>query len=309
MTKLRNLMLFVSVGFISAGCAGTTPESSLFGDKRVTTASANQMFDKNFESFSDEKLVSLLDPEGTGSVAGSSGGEMAQRLDLAFLHANKVDSSDPSKAEARRSQIQDRLIAASNQRCNLYTTYLKRISEYTNGIFGVTTTLLGGAGAIVTGENAARTLSGLAGISSGTRAELNQAVFESLTTSVIVPAIRLRREEILQSILAKRTCPLTKYTVEGAIADVVNYHGACSIDTGIAYAEKSIQSYDDIGVKKFKEIDALLKRKDASENSANKGKPSGASEGANGGRSPQAGQSEKAAKNVSNSGSDKSCPL
>ena len=42
------------------------------------------------------------------------------------------------------------MIAASNQRCNLYMTYLKRVSVYTNGLFGSLTTILGGAGAIVT---------------------------------------------------------------------------------------------------------------------------------------------------------------
>ncbi|MCP5242923.1 MAG: hypothetical protein H6940_05740 [Burkholderiales bacterium] len=55
---------------------------------------------------------------------------------------------------------------------------------------GTLTTALGGAGAIVTGAEAARILAGLAGIASGTRAELNQAIFESVATSVIVPAIQ-----------------------------------------------------------------------------------------------------------------------
>lgn len=155
---------------------------------------------------------------------------------------------------AHRAQIQDRLIAASNQRCNLYTTYLKRVNTYQNGIFGTLTTMLGGAGAIVTGESAARLLSGLAGISSGTRAELNQATFESIATSVIIPGIQKTRSDLLGNILKKRSQPLTEYTIEGAIADAITYHGCCSMDTGISYAQKSIQSYDDIGIKRFNEI-------------------------------------------------------
>lgn len=181
-------------------------------------------------------------------------------------------------------------------------TYLKRISEYTNGIFGISTTVLGGAGAIVTGENAARTLSGLAGISSGTRAELNQAVFESLTTSVIVPAIRLRREELLQKIMKKRTCPIDKYTVEGAVADAINYHGACSMDTGIDFAGKSIQTYDDIGMKKFYEIQALAKS----------GKPSASPSNGNSPKSgTPSGKLSKGDSNTPNSPSQEEakCPL
>lgn len=75
------------------------PEKSLFGGDRVTTASANQMFEKSFEAFSDDDLKRLLDPEGT----------QPETLTQAFLHANEYND-----ARARRSQIQDRLIAASN---------------------------------------------------------------------------------------------------------------------------------------------------------------------------------------------------
>jgi hypothetical protein len=132
------------------------------------------------------------------------------------------------------------------------------LSTYYNGIFGTLTTILGGAGAIVTGANSARILSGLAGISSGTRAELNQAIFESIATSVIIPGIQKSRNEFHKEILNKRSKLLEEYTIEGAIADAITYHGYCSMDTGIAYAQKSIQSYDDIGIKRFNELQREL---------------------------------------------------
>ena len=236
-----------------------SPETALFGEGRVTTASANQMFEKRFESFSDEDLLFILDPinkrEMEKKYSDLTSSERIENITSAFRVANRDDDYGPQ----HRSEIQDRLIAASNQRCNIYETYLKRISTYTNGIFGTLTTVLGGAGAIVTGEQAARTLSGLAGISSGTRSELNQAVFESITTSVIIPGIQNRRNEILQNILSKREEPLSNYTIQGAIADVIKYHGACSMDTGIAYAQKSIQAYEDIGLTRSLETQENLK--------------------------------------------------
>ena len=160
---------------------------------------------------------------------------------MAFRKANDTKYYDI----AHRAQIQDRLIAASNQRCNLYKTYLKRINTYQNGIFGTLTTILGGAGAIVTGADSSRILSGLAGISSGTRAEPNQAIFESISTSIIIPGIEKTRAEILADIMTKRGKKLSEYTIEGAMADAIKYHGACSMDMGISYAQKSIQSFDD----------------------------------------------------------------
>ncbi len=236
------------------GCSSFGPEKNLFGGERVTTASANQMFDKGFEGFTDEQLFQLLDPDNTCNYNKLDEAQKIKILRKAFRKANiKKTYGIP-----HRSQIQDRLIAASNQRCNLYMTYLKRVSTYTNGIFGTLTTVLGGAGAIVTGENTARFLSGLAGISSGTRSELTQAIFESIATSVIIPGIQKSRADLLKEIEKKRSRAVEEYTVEGAIADAISYHGACSMDTGVAYAQKSIQSYDDIGIKRFTAIQAEL---------------------------------------------------
>lgn len=248
------MLLLVLIGFVISGCASIGPEKSLFGGDRVTTAGANQIFDPGFEGITDEQLVQLLDPQPTANAQNFdrlSNSEKIATLRMAFKKANNNEKND---AIANRSQIQDRIIAASNQRCNLYTTYLKRVNTYENGIFGTLTTILGGAGAIVTGETAARTLSGLAGISSGTRAELNQAIFESIATSIIIPGIQSTRKTFLKEIMDKRTKPIQEYTIEGAIADAITYHGYCSMDTGISFAQKSIQSYDDLGMTEFLKI-------------------------------------------------------
>ncbi len=254
---------------ILTGCASMRPgpEASLFGDDRVNPASANQMFDRGFESFDDRQLILLLDPDGIEKEktyihknefrehdSSQKLQEIQKALRLAFRNANNEYQND----KAHRAQIQDRLIAASNQRCNLYAAYLKRISSQINGIFGTLTTVLGGASAIVTGETAARTLGGLAGITSGTRAELNQAIFESMTTSVIIPAVQARRKDILTEMLKRRSDNLSKYTIEGAVADAIRYHGACSIDAGIVQAAKSIQSFEDVGIERFTRLQERL---------------------------------------------------
>jgi len=253
------LSLLLVAGSFACGCSSMIdPETNMFGGGRVTTASANQMFDKDFESFSDEQLLRLLDPESPpkspAKFSDLTPSEKLEYLRRAFFSANQKANKDEANGgygRGFRSQIQDRLIAASNQRCNIYMTYLKRISTFNNAIFGTLSTVFGGAGAIVTGQAAARALSGLAGISSGTRAELNQAIFESVATSVIVPGFQQKRADLLKEMSGKRKLDVAEYTVEGAVADAINYHGACSLDAGIAYAQKSIVAYEDIGIKRF----------------------------------------------------------
>lgn len=246
-----------------SGCTGIGPESNLLGAKRVTTASPNEMLNASFEQLNDEQLLQLLDPESEGGFDPESKKNFAKLgyslrmsyLRQAFYNANtKYGAPTELKALAHRSQIQDRLIAASEQRCNLYETYLKRLSTINNGIFGILTTSLGGAGAIVKGESTARLLSGLAGISSGARAELNQAIFESVATSVIIPAMRIRRKEIRTAIRSRRGESLASYTVEAAVGDAIRYHGSCSMDSGIGQAQRSLESFEDIGVDRLSNI-------------------------------------------------------
>ena len=260
--KIKTLSL-VSFAFLVQGCSHLGPESNFLGGGRVTTASPNGLFEASFEKFGDEQLLQLIDPRNLGSLKPNELRNFSKKkrheriiyLRKAFHNANTIyGAPETNTAKAHRSQIQDRIMAASEQRCNLYETYLKRLSSINNGIFGVLTTSLGGAGAIVGSESAARLLSGLAGISSGTRAELNQAIFESVATSVIVPAIRVRRREMRVEILPRRKESLVSYTVEAAVADAIRYHGACSMDSGIGQAQRSLQSFEDIGVERFRQI-------------------------------------------------------
>lgn len=215
------------------------------------------MFYPGFEEFDEEKLFRLLSPNDKTNYQALDSSQRISALSGAFLNANNGQD-----AVGRRNQILNHLIASSNQRCNLYETYLKRINTYTNGIFGTLTTVLGGAGAIVTGENTARLLSGLAGISSGTRAELNQAIFESVATSIIVPGIHKSREEFLKKEVYNKgaNTEISTRPIEWAVAVAVAYHGLCSMDTGIAYAQKSIQSYDDLGIKRYLEIQEQIEK-------------------------------------------------
>lgn len=294
--RILSLSLVAVFLFVSGCASSMTawgPEASPFGDGRVTASSTNQMFKADIESFNDEQLISLLNQGGNStcqtstSQSSSSGGtsstseiDLANRLNSAFKNANscncecKINDNSSScniscnstvcnndnnsickDAIAKRSQIQDRLIMASDQRCNLYKTYLKQIDIGVNESLGIVSTLLSTAGSIVTGP-LSKVFIGGGTASTDIKNQVIQAIFSTFTTSVVIPCIDKTRTELRQSMMDNRTQPISMYTVEGAIADVIRYHGACSLDTGIACAQKSVsntKSSSDLGIQTIKD--------------------------------------------------------
>jgi hypothetical protein len=258
----RNLIIVMASGLIISGCGkfNVDPEGSFFGGGRVTAASVNQLFPG--DRFEKIDLIDLIDPNGLRK-------NLPDHSDLKdqSLARSKRDTADQDRRElarayaafenypnktTRRNRIQDRIMSASEQRCNLYKTYIKRVDTYQNSILGSLTTILGGAGAIVTSTTAARVLAGSAGIGSGIRAELNQAFFSSIATSVIVPAIDLRRVKIRSQIDNSRNKKSTRsYTLEASILDALRYHGACSIDSGLDEAGISVKNAINPGLDTF----------------------------------------------------------
>lgn len=156
-----------------------------------------------------------------------------------------------------RNLIQDRLFAGSNQRCNLYKRFIQRVGTQTNFFLGALSTLAGGAGAIVTGADTARALSGVAGAASGLRGEFNESYFRSLATHVIVKGIETRRKALKKKIVDLRSestaGTLENYTAAMAVADAIAYHGSCTIMAGLEEASDQLTSPGEVGMDKFME--------------------------------------------------------
>nr|VFJ98144.1 MAG: hypothetical protein BECKLFY1418B_GA0070995_11144 [Candidatus Kentron sp. LFY] len=264
--KITTLAVSLSV----AGCSllESEPEYAYTGGGRVNPAGAVQMLPSSvFETF--DLAVLLGEPALTsknynqykceeGDDPSSDGCIMARdRLDEAF---KKFGVKNPGpRGKQRRNEIQDRLMAASEQRCNVYKVYLKRLHGKGNFYTGSLATILGGAGAIVTGVDGARILSGLAGITSGVRAEFNQAVFLNQVIPVITKGIEGRRKDIKTEIGTKRAGgDLTSYTVEAAIGDAIRYHGACTIVAGLSQAEVAIQELDNPGLETMNKVSSKI---------------------------------------------------
>ncbi|OPY69251.1 MAG: hypothetical protein A4E63_01854 [Syntrophorhabdus sp. PtaU1.Bin050] len=278
----KKLIFFVLIVGILSGCA-LGSEYSIFGGKRVNSAGANQLLP---EAFEEVNIVKLLDPENKAKYnvcdkESTVSDKEACKIDVAF---NAFYETCPSKDQnnkcaedeliLRRNRIQETLIAASVQRCNVYLSYIRRIDSKVGLALGSLATILGGAGAIVTGTDSARALAGSAGISSGLRAEFKEDFFYNQTINVISKGIRERRKEIYKEIEAHRgedggAC-LTQYPVEAAVKDALLYHGACSMIAGLETASAVLDNKAS-GLAAMEEAIKMIKK---AQDEANSLKPS-----------------------------------
>ena len=135
--------------------------------------------DPSIETFELRKLFDIVDNQALRSESK----EIISWDDaFAFFERQIVKNTPQSEDQRRlRNGLQDRIMAASNQRCGEYKDFLKRFDSETNIILGWLTTALAGAGAIATPAHTVRALSGAAAIFSGWRAEVNEVYFNKLT--------------------------------------------------------------------------------------------------------------------------------
>jgi hypothetical protein len=121
------------------GCASQLPSDVLTAEGGVNTTGSRQFFPE--ATFENIELTSLLDPEqkrqGYRRVVvaelAASGTDLGKQIEnppanqdlygafAAFYRYSGVDLKDT------RNRVQDRMLAASEQRCNTYKNYLRRV--------------------------------------------------------------------------------------------------------------------------------------------------------------------------------------
>ena len=283
---LKRIVFFVVLPAVALlGCSRLAEDNPL--QPGVTSAGANQLIDADDLEVID--LVCLLDPDGRArqryneaaerlvakkaEEAGAEGAEgtaeaesvrnvcneqqdddspwakldKGEQIDLAFV--SFYDDGYVEPATLRRNRVQERILIASNQRCNLFKSYIQRLRSHSNFILGSLSTITGVIGGIVTGAGSARALSGTSGIFSGVRAEFNQDLFNNAANEVIADGIDLRRRHVYEQIVLEgQRKEIEIYTVEAAVKDAIFYHGQCSILEGFKAASESIKKVDDPGI-------------------------------------------------------------
>lgn len=241
------ILLTLALGLPLSGCAFVRMfdnEANSMGATRMLKKNKYWGVKANFERIDPRDL---FDPEG---------GESAIDKALRDLYEDMKDKNTTERRLAR-SRIQERLLSASTQRCEAFKKKLQRFEGDVNFFLGSVTTALAGAGAIVTTERGARILAGLAGITSGVRAEFNSDYFKNLSIEVITKGINSRRQRQLDAMHERRCQPLHDYTILAAVRDALEYHGSCSIISGLEEASDSITQIQDPGLIR---LESTLKR-------------------------------------------------
>jgi hypothetical protein len=89
------------------------------------------------------------------------------------------------------------------------------------------------ASTIVGGEQAKSILSGLAGLSTATRTNIDANVYQNQLTSAITKMMDAERHIILQKIQARQQQPIGEFSADEMIVMANQYHQACSFQKGL----------------------------------------------------------------------------
>jgi hypothetical protein len=278
------------------------PEYSPGGDGRVNLAGPNQMFPVNFEQITEEELILMLDPEffkdkekrnkekkdadksnekdnkkkpdaglETTDADENNENDNNEKPDVGFETGDDIialqsflRNNSPDQKVMLRDNMQDYLLAASEQRCGLFKTYLRNVDTTIESWFGGLSLVFATAGALVPGIQASHIFSGVSGLTGAIGNQTKEAIFSELATYVIIPGIDATRKEVFDKIMGKRKNLKSDYTFFAAMNDVGRYHNGCSIVKGIEKARDKITENNEID-KAIKLMNKINKVGDISE--------------------------------------------
>jgi hypothetical protein len=235
----------IGLATMLAGCGTAGKQSDDDYDKYADKHSAFQLIPS--AQFEPIDLASLIGGE-VRSGAGAGEAKAGQDIDQQFFAFAQKDRDLDKLGQSRRTAIQERILAASDQRCNDFKTLLQK--KFANVSFksGLAATAASLGATIATHLDTSRALSGIAGFASGYRAEYNQAYFANAAVQVVVAGIDSRRRTAYEQILLARKEPLAMYPLEAAVKDAIRYHGLCSTVSGLQEAGEAVRYYNEPGI-------------------------------------------------------------
>lgn len=140
-----------------------------------------------------------------------------------------------------RNDMQDRILAASNQRCGYYLRMLVAAKSQTKMAWGGLALLLTGAASVTNPASAAKLLAAGSSVATGVNTLYDEAYFNNLALNVIAGGISKQREGLLLQMTEMRKKNMSDYPVNRAVADAISYHSACNMVTGLEAAANAIK--------------------------------------------------------------------
>lgn len=176
--------------------------------------------------------------------------DSSAKVDQAYAYfACQTKGVSEDVRRAIRNSVQERMLAASQQRCNAFKGNLQRTFSRTNFNLGILTTISATAGALASAPVAASNWAGGAAVFSGARSEFNQDFMSNLAAHVIAEGIDKRRETIYAKIQDQgQNKSYDTYPIDAAVKDAIYYHGQCSVIAGFQEAGDAIKFANDPGL-------------------------------------------------------------
>lgn len=214
----KRVMCVAATAILLSGCASTGRMARV--DPAGVTA---QMKDR-----ADCKLVSQY------------GGDKEQSIDLDCYKFDKDSqntayqmASSGDKAEDYRNRLQSVLINQANFVCQLEKGRLYANRATMDSVFDFTSAGLSSASSIVSGDLAKSILSGVAGLSTATRSNLNANIYQNQLIPAITRVMDAERKDILISINARSKQTIADFNVDEMVRLANEYHQACSFEKGV----------------------------------------------------------------------------
>ena len=245
---------------LSAGCgsfrAGFNEAVSKEGSEQYQSVDRHSSYPViRRENFEQVNLLEMIDPDHKSSGLTGWDRKTAASVDYGRLYDLalawfRTNGQPDDEKRLVRDGVQDKILAVSTSRCNVFKTFLRRQQTDVNFTLGSLTTLAGVLGAILPGATASRNLAGTAGLFSGVQAEYNQAYFSNLAAHVIVQAIELRQNRLKHELMVgRKDKSIKEYSMEAAINDAIVIDGNCSALAGLIEAQDSIKEVETPGLR------------------------------------------------------------
>lgn len=219
---IRVILCMCALGSL-AGC-GTIRQTMMPAEDDLLSGAGSIIQTQNSATkFEQIDLTGLLESYGIGDM--------------------KSISADLNSEKYRylRNDMQDRILAASNQRCGYYLRQLVASKSQTKMGWGSLALLLSGAASVTHPIASAQVLAAGSAVATGVNTLYDEAYFNNLAVNVIAGGISKQREGLLIQMTDQRKKTMADYPVNRAVADAISYHAACNIVTGLEAAANAIK--------------------------------------------------------------------
>lgn len=236
--RLRSVAaVTISISLSACATDGGGPLGIVAFNPNQHVAAAEPLFARDDYMCLDkpEFLLSLYAPPAPQSPRARGNCE-AVRRGLAYATAGIANYD-----KRRRNEIMDALMAASENKCGRYRSFLQTYDANVNSTFGILSQAAAIVATITTGGTA-QAFAAAAAVAAGSRGTLNQAHFQNQAIGILAKAIENARSAKLTEIMTRQKEAVDNYTLMSGIKDVFGYHNRCSILEGLKETQRAVES-------------------------------------------------------------------